>query len=357
MIATFFLPPLLISGTLTAALIRWSSHLGLVDHPSARKVHTQPTPRGGGLAIYAAFALTACLFARSFSGHFWIVLGAGLVIVLLGLADDWRPLSWQLRLGVQTAVAVGVVSAWPAETSWPFRGLAVLWIVGLTNAFNMLDNMDALSAGVAWIAAFLLAFASVPQLEPAEDWSPALPYLMLMGALSGFLYFNQPPARIFMGDAGSTFLGFFLGLHSLEGGFVQADQPQTWAVPLCILAVPSYDLCTVVALRLWQGRSPFHADKQHLSHRLVALGLPSPTAVRVIYLLALGSGICGLLLPKVSPEGAVLIGVQLACWWCAVAVVEYFRHYRSASGSPAPQGSQKDQDIEPEIMEDKNRVR
>jgi UDP-GlcNAc:undecaprenyl-phosphate GlcNAc-1-phosphate transferase len=349
MIAAFFLLPLLISGGLTAALIRWSPSLGLVDHPNARKVHTQPTPRGGGLAIYAALVITAGLFARSFEGHFFIVLGAGLVIVLLGLVDDLRPLSWQLRLGVQTVVAVGMVSGWPAETGWLFRGLAVFWIVGLINAFNMLDNMDALSAGVAWIAAFVLAVASVPKLERAEDWLPALPYLMLMGALSGFLWFNQPPARIFMGDAGSTFLGFFLGLRSLEGGFVEADNPQTWAVPLCILAVPWYDLCTVVALRLWQGRSPFHADKQHLSHRLVGLGLRSPTAVRVIYLLAFGSGVCGLLLPKVSSEGALLIGVQLACWWSAVAVVEYFRHYRSASGLPAPQGSKKDQDTGPEI--------
>jgi UDP-GlcNAc:undecaprenyl-phosphate GlcNAc-1-phosphate transferase len=272
------------------------------------------------------------------------------VIVVLGLVDDLRPLPWQLRLGVQTAVAVGMEAAWPAETSWLLRGLAVFWIVGLINAFNMLDNMDALSAGVAWIAAFLLAFASLPTLERAEDWLPALPYLMLMGALSGFLWFNQPPARIFMGDAGSTFLGFFLGLRSLEGGLVEADHPQTWAVPLCILAVPWYDLGAVVALRLWQGRSPFHADKQHLSHRLVALGLRPPTAVRVIYLLALGSGVCGLLLRKVSPEEAWLIGVQLACWWFAVAVVEYFRHYRSAAGSPAPQGPKKDPDTEPEIL-------
>jgi UDP-GlcNAc:undecaprenyl-phosphate GlcNAc-1-phosphate transferase len=326
-----FACPLAISFLLTAVLLRWAPRLGLVDMPSARKVHSRPVPRGGGLAIFVAVALTACLMAvfnlqvSTFTFQFTsadlsFVLGLSALIVLLGLLDDLRPLPWQLRLGVQTACALIVVARWPEERTWLVRAAAVLWIVGLVNAFNMLDNMDALSAGVAWIAA--AAFAV--DLGPG---TPGLvPFLLLMGAVSGFLWFNRPPARIFMGDAGSTFLGFYLGVFSLESGFTD-DGPSRWAVPLCVLAVPWYDLITVVTLRLWQGRSPFHADKQHLSHRLVALGLGSPGAVGVIYVLALASGAAGVLAGRV-PETTPWVLGGLVSGWLVVAAVEYVRHFR-----------------------------
>jgi UDP-GlcNAc:undecaprenyl-phosphate GlcNAc-1-phosphate transferase len=192
----------------------------------------------------------------------------------------------------------------------------------------MLDNMDALSAGVAWIAAAMFAVAPLIRPDEGSDFQAGLPYVVLMGAASGFLWFNRPPARIFMGDAGSTFLGFFLGVSSLDEHFRTATAPQSLAALLCILAVPWYDMTSVVALRLWQRRSPFHADKQHLSHRLVQLGLKSPTAVCVIYLLALASGIGGLLAYQVCQTGpTILVVLQLACWWFAIAGIEYMRHY------------------------------
>jgi UDP-GlcNAc:undecaprenyl-phosphate GlcNAc-1-phosphate transferase len=147
--------------------------------------------------------------------------------------------------------------------------------------------------------------------------------LILMGALTGFLWFNRPPARIFMGDAGSTFLGFFLGLGSLRLVLDRPGPAWRWAVPLCLLAVPWYDLVTVVGLRLRQGRSPFHPDRQHLSHRLVAAGLGPASAVSAIHLLALASGVTGLLLYQENePQGAVLAGVQFALWWAAVVAAD-----------------------------------
>jgi UDP-GlcNAc:undecaprenyl-phosphate GlcNAc-1-phosphate transferase len=157
-----------------------------------------------------------------------------------------------------------------------------------------------------------------------------------MLALSGFLWFNRPPARIFMGDAGSTFLGFFLGVRSLETTVLVPGGWQYWGVPLCILAVPLYDMTSVVALRLWQGHSPFHADKQHFSHRLVALGLTSPFAVRLIYLMAAASGATGLLLYQGSDTAVWWLGGQLACWWLTIAGIEYFRHFRSRTAQPQP---------------------
>jgi UDP-GlcNAc:undecaprenyl-phosphate GlcNAc-1-phosphate transferase len=316
----------LVSWLLTALLIRWAPRLGLVDHPTDRKVHVKTTPRGGGLAIFTGFAAAAAFLPVNI-GQLLLFL----VIVVLGLIDDLRPLPWQLRLGVQTVVVLVAALLWPAEISWPLRAVAVFWMVAMLNAFNLLDNMDALSGGVAWIASAFLALILLAQAPSASAGTTGpgasasgLWALVLIGALSGFLWFNRPPARIFMGDAGSTFLGFFLGLSSLDVALPTSQMPWAWAVPLCVLAVPCYDTTTVVLLRLAQGRSPFHGDKQHLSHRLVARGLHSTTAVGVIYLLAVASGLSGLLLYHVSDAlAAVLVVGQLVCWWGALAVIEF----------------------------------
>jgi UDP-GlcNAc:undecaprenyl-phosphate GlcNAc-1-phosphate transferase len=324
--AGLFACPLLISWLLTAALIRWAPRLGLVDHPSERKVHVHPTPRGGGLAIFVAFTLTilVCSFSLFPLSFFILQLLLSAMIVLLGLCDDLRPLPWQLRLAVQLFLSVVAVFFCLPPASLLFRILAIFWIAGHINAFNMLDNMDALSGGIAWIAAGFLAAAWWLGPQPnLADWG--LP-VILMGALSGFLWFNRPPARIFMGDAGSTFLGFTLGLGSAQVALREGGPSWSWAVPLCILAVPCYDLLSVVLLRLSQGRSPFHADKQHLSHRLVRRGLSSRTAVAVIYVLALASGASGLILYAVANgQTATLVCCQLAAWWIALAVMEFAR--------------------------------
>jgi UDP-GlcNAc:undecaprenyl-phosphate GlcNAc-1-phosphate transferase len=324
-----FLLAFAISWLLCWGIIRLAPRLGLVDLPGERKVHTHATPRGGGLAIYLAVVVTAAALGRNLWPDLLPSLIAGFFIVTLGLIDDLRPLPWQLRLGVQTITAAVVIFLWHADLSWPAQLAAIFWLVALINAFNMLDNMDALSAGVAWITAGLLAVGLLIREEKFSAWLPVQPNLMLMGALTGFLWFNWPPARLFMGDAGSTFLGFFLGLRSLR--IIGTDQPvsQTWAVLLCIFAVPLYDMTSVVVLRLWQGRSPFHADKQHLSHRLVMLGLSSPLAVRVIYLLGLASGLGGLVLWQCSGLGALFLAIQIVCLWLAIAAVEYFRHFRA----------------------------
>lgn len=328
--------PLAVSWGLTAALVRLAPRLGLLDLPDERKVHTRPVPRGGGLAIYAA-GLAGTLLPAARTPLLLTVLGLGGGIVLLGLLDDLRPLSWQVRLGVQGVIVLAFLLLWPGQRAWWLQIIAWVWLVGLVNAFNMLDNMDALSAGTACVASLVLALAVVLRQDGPWNWGLAAPYLVLLGAAAGFLWFNRPPARIFMGDAGSTFLGFYLGAFSLAGGLVE-EAPQTWAVPLCVLAVPWYDLTLVVLLRLRQGRSPFQADKQHVSHRLVLLGLKPPVAVSVIHLLGLGSGLGGLLLYFVPDRAAWLVGGQLAAWWLAVALVEYAPRFQEASALKNPEG-------------------
>jgi UDP-GlcNAc:undecaprenyl-phosphate GlcNAc-1-phosphate transferase len=341
-----FLVPLAISFLITSLMIRWAPVLGLVDIPNARKVHSRPIPKGGGLGIYAAWVLTAVWMGLD-SGDLWVWGGIGLVIVVMGLVDDFRPLPWQLRLGIQFLAAEGalfiIVSSendalyvLPHYIFWP---AAVIWIVGLTNAFNMLDNMDALSGGVAWIAAGLFAVSvgffiffsqsvTIIHFLPIDTSNPSfISQLILMGALTGFLCFNRPPARIFMGDAGSMFLGFFFGTSSLR--FTRMADMSELPLVLSILAIPWYDMVLVVFIRLRQGRSPFHADKQHLSHRLVALGLSPPCAVGTICLLSLVIGAGGLILSQVHQFGNLLRWIFVAGCWIALAVFEFLvRHKR-----------------------------
>jgi UDP-GlcNAc:undecaprenyl-phosphate GlcNAc-1-phosphate transferase len=310
---------LTVSLALTGLLIRLAPKLGLVDIPNARKVHVIPTPKGGGIAIFVAFLVGNVALALLNSGEAWIILGLGTAITLLGLADDIWALTWQVRLLVQTGVAVAAVLFLPIGLPSWMMPVAVVWIVGMTNAFNMLDNMDWLSAGTACIATAICAVAVVFQSADAS----VLALTMILGGIAGFLWYNRPPARIFMGDAGSTFLGFFLGVRTLRVDMIDANKPESWLVPLLLLAVPVYDLATVVILRLSQGRSPFHADKQHLSHRLVELGLSKRGSVRTIHILAVANGLGALALYWVSPRVAFLIFGVAALWWAVLASIEF----------------------------------
>ena len=313
-----------------ALLIRFASHLGLVDKPDpTRKIHTRTIPLGGGLAFTLPLFLLAWLVAPLAQGLLgelpypgpadprWFV---GLVLVLLGLYDDLRPLPWPLRLGAHLAAAGAAVFYCLPPLDMPSRLLAALWIAAMINAFNMLDNMDALSGGVAFTALLYLAviFLFLSPERPLE----LAPCLTLLAGLAGFLWYNRPPARLFMGDAGSTFLGFFVGLTSVQAAVQQGGPSAPWLLPPCLCAAACYDMLTVVALRLYQGRSPFNADKQHLSHRLVQLGLSRPAAVFVIVLMGHAGGLCAAAVYAAPPLLAWLAAAQLGCWCLLLVALE-----------------------------------
>ncbi len=205
----------------------------------------------------------------------------------------------------------------------------MLWIVGLTNAFNFLDNMDALSASVGLIASLLFVGA---QVAVGSLFVPAL-LLVLSGALAGFLVHNRPPARLFMGDAGSNFLGFLLGTLTVTGTFTrQGFSPFGVLAPLLVMAVPLYDTTSVILIRLREGRSPFQADRRHFSHRLVDRGLTPGRAVATIDLVTLAAGLGALLLHRLESlwEAAVVAG-QTVCLLGVVAILEV-----STSSRPEP---------------------
>jgi UDP-GlcNAc:undecaprenyl-phosphate GlcNAc-1-phosphate transferase len=334
---------------------------GLVDHPNHRKVHVTPTPLGGGLAIWlgviGAFGLAQLALAivlkvpaarnlvpefalphlsglMQQSGKLWILLAAGTALMLVGLADDRRGLPWQLRLGLQFAVAA--VSVWlvpnlrlTAFVNAPLvtGALSVVWIVALVNSFNMLDNMDALSGGVAAISAGMLAAVMLLAPDP-ETHGPQLFVagflLVLVGALLGFLWHNRPPAKIFMGDAGSYFVGFSIAVATLLASYTGYHSANRHAIlaPLCVMAVPLYDMTTVIFIRLKNGRSPFAADKNHFSHRLVDLGLSKTQAVLTVYLTCATCGLGALLLQRVDWIGGTIVMLMIGCILTLIGILE-----------------------------------
>lgn len=355
------LPSALVSWWVVGWVRKRAMRLGLMDLPSDRKVHTVPIPRGGGVGIALGVSLTFAIGAifvwilsenwfglqaflpESVVVHlpglvsrlqpFAILLGGGIALALLGLIDDLRGLPWQFRLAAEFTVAA-IVVYWQnlqltayIQIPWLTSLMSVFWIVLLVNSFNMLDNMDALSSGVAAIicmmlTAMLLLPAGDETKQPQLFVSAML--LTLLGGLLGFLRYNWPPASIFMGDSGSYFVGYWIAITTLLSTYVDArgSTPHAVLAPLCLLAIPIYDTVSVVLIRLREGRSPFQADKRHFSHRLVNLGLSKKQAVLAIYLATITCSLGALLLPRTDLVGAVLVLLIVICMLFLVSQIE-----------------------------------
>lgn len=332
--ALAFAVPFVLSVALTALAIKVSPRLGFVDVPGGRKAHERPMPLGGGVAIFLAWAVPLAamlLLARGGGplGEFAsrvnplsLVLAGGFVIMLLGLLDDARDLSPALRLLVQAGVAGGLYAASHELRVTLFAGWSVfsflytvLWIVGITNAFNFLDNTDGLSAGVALVASLTLALIGFQTHQELMAWLA----LAFAGATGGFLLFNFPPAKIYMGDAGGLFLGFALSVLTIlftfyESGDAPSGRLYSVLVPLFILALPVFDTVTVIAVRLRERRPIWRGDRSHFSHRLLALGMSKRETVIFIYLATFCLGLASTLLSSLDEMGAVtvlVIGVTI----------------------------------------------
>ncbi|MCX7838739.1 MAG: undecaprenyl/decaprenyl-phosphate alpha-N-acetylglucosaminyl 1-phosphate transferase [Anaerolineae bacterium] len=269
----------------------------VVDRPNARKIHATPMPRLGGVAMYGAFIVALILFADRFyvSQMISILVGATWVS-FLGLWDDRVGLAASWKLIGQIAGALILVLTGVSVELFPYAPLniaiTVLWVVGITNALNLLDNMDGLSGGVAAIAAgFFLLIAALN-----GQYLVAMLSAALLGAALGFLVYNFNPARIFMGDAGSLFLGFLLAAVGIKLRFLHLPVIATWFIPILVLGVPIFDTTLVVISRLRRGVNPLTTPgTDHTSHRLVARGLTRRAAVVRLYLVASALGIAAVI--------------------------------------------------------------
>lgn len=304
---------------------RAALRIGVISIPRSRDIHIAPVPLLGGAAIYSAFVL-AILFlgGRTYVRELIAILLGATLISLFGLADDrWGipatvKMAGQFLSGVVLLLGGTQVNLFPNE--WLNWALTLFWVVGITNALNFLDNMDGLSGGVATIAAsFFLLLAAMN--EPRQILVGAMA-AALIGACMGFLRYNLNPASIFMGDTGSLFLGFILAALGIKLRFLSNVPLVTWMVPVCVLAIPIFDTSLVFVSRLRRRVNPFTtAGKDHLSHRLVALGMTKREAVLTCYLLCGSCGMVATFLTQARPDeayivaGAVVIAMIIGISW------------------------------------------
>jgi UDP-GlcNAc:undecaprenyl-phosphate/decaprenyl-phosphate GlcNAc-1-phosphate transferase len=290
--------------------VRWLARsVGAVAYPKEDRWHRHPIPMLGGVAIFAGAAASLAIFG-DLGRQAWPVLVAGGGMFVLGLVDDFRKLKPNAKLIGQIAVASMVVAFWPVPqwTEWPAANvlLATLWILTVTNAFNLLDNMDGLCAGIAAIAG-LTCWAGLAD-GPVAAYAAAL-----TGASAGFLVFNFKPASIFMGDGGSLFLGGSLAVLPLLVDSSQAEQGllAAIAVPVFLLLIPIFDTTFVTLSRLLSTRPAAQGGRDHTSHRLVALGFSERRAVLILYLLAAAGGATAVLGRYADFQAAILVGPLL----------------------------------------------
>ncbi|NOX98083.1 MAG: undecaprenyl/decaprenyl-phosphate alpha-N-acetylglucosaminyl 1-phosphate transferase [Nitrospirae bacterium] len=343
-----FVLSLLLTSLFRKLALKWS----FLDNPEERKLHLEAKPLLGGAAIYLAFVLNIIinlaivallhrspqlmnLLPEDIAGRLMgvmatksrllAILSGGTIIFLLGLWDDRRGgISPYVKLGGQLLAALLLVLFGIKITmflpSWLAIIITIIWVVGMTNAFNLLDNMDGLAAGVALIAALIFFLVALQQ----GQLFVSVILLIFAGSLTGFLPYNFRPATIFMGDAGSMFIGFILATLTVLNTFYTQDSPTFLPVvmPLLILGVPIFDTLSVIFLRRKKGASIFVADKRHFSHRLIGLGMSHKQAVIFIYLVAFSVGINATLLRGAKLMGAIVILVQALVIFSLIVFLE-----------------------------------
>lgn len=307
-----FLAAFLIVVIATPVSMKLAAKWGAIAFPGGRHVHTRPIPRLGGLAIYAAFWGAVLIMGVWDEQVLGLFLGSTL-IVLVGVWDDIRGMRPLVKLFWQIVAAVVLLffdfsiktlslPFWEQEINFQGLGLGfvglilmVFWVVGLINTVNVSDGLDGLAAGICFIAAILL-FWSANQIEQLTV-APAHLTIALAGALLGFLFYNFPPARVFMGDSGSMFLGFIIGGVSIMG-LLKTATVLGLVFPLLIMGLPVADLTFAIIRRKLSGQPLVMADRGHLHHRLLDVGLSQRAAVLTMYGISVSFGLAAVLWAK-----------------------------------------------------------
>ena len=318
--AVSFAVALVLTPVVRSLARRW----GFVARPKTDRWHKNPTAMMGGVAIWLAVVGTYLILVPH-TRQGWVVVGAASFLFIVGLLDDllhvkpYQKLVGQV-IGAAVAVNYGLVLPW--TRSLPVNMvITIFWLIGITNAINLLDNMDGLATGIAAIASGFLTLNFVTGNQTME----ALMLAVFTASLLGFLIYNSHPASIFMGDSGSMFIGFFLAsaaLINVSGGRSRSFVP-VLAVPILVLFIPIFDTTFVTILRKLSGRAASRGGRDHTSHRLVALGMSERRAVLMLYGLAALSGLLAVTVRELNPDislalvaaftlGLTLLGVYLA---------------------------------------------
>ncbi len=348
-----FLAAFVTSILLTFVAKRMAVKFGLLAHPTDDRFHKKIIPMGGGISIFLTILLacltvtvfieffmfnqTTELFGRNFELYIqgfaaktiqlWIAIGCAAVLFLLGMWDDMKNLGPVPKLVVEFAVAFAAAYWGDVRVEFFIESrlltsiLSTFWIVLIINAFNFLDNMDGTSAGIAIIVSLIMFIIAIL----SKQAFVACFAMVFSGTLAGFLVFNFYPASIFMGDAGSLVVGFFVALLTLKTTYYNSMEDIRWyniIMPLVIMAIPLYDFISVTALRIRQGKSPFVGDTQHFSHRLKRLGLTEVQAVLTLYLATIATGLGAVVLKETEWPYGVLVFLQTIMVLGIIAVLE-----------------------------------
>ena len=351
-----FAQAFLISAVSMPLLIRLAKHLRVIDRPGHRKVHETSKPLLGGVGIFLGFFATIVIDLVLFwllqheswvrthlqavvriapalqaaLGKLVIVLSGALLMHLVGLVDDIfkERVSYKPKFIAQFLIALLVVLGGVRTQFMPGQVLDIIvstiWIVGVTNGFNLLDNLDGLSSGIAIISGLLLFTIAILQGQVFFAFLLAA----LIGACLGFLLFNFHPSKLFMGDSGSLFLGYIFAAVTVTGSYVMQNSASLIPVltPFLILSIPLYDTFSVMYIRWREGRPLFLGDKRHFSHRLLELGMSHRGVVIFIYLVCFCVGSAALLLPYLSVAASLLIVVQvIAMYGLLTILISYGR--------------------------------
>ncbi len=298
--------------------ISLAHRLGAIDKPDARKVHDTGMPRLGGLAIFLAFMLGMFAVGR-YVPEFWGVIAGGMIVFTIGALDDvYQASPWFKLLGQCLAAAIAIHYGISVEfLNNPFNGLyglspyislplTFIWIVGVTNAINLLDGLDGLAAGVSGIAAITMGVSAYLQ-----GYDGVFVVAMLLAcSIGGFLPFNFYPARTFMGDSGSNFLGFVLACLAVIG-LVKSTTFLSLLVPVVILGIPISDTLFAIVRRVYNRQPVFLPDKNHLHHRLMAMGFSHPRSVLLIYTGAALFGLIAILMGWFGWTGSIFLVAAL----------------------------------------------
>lgn len=334
--------------------------MGAVDDPKkdkdpGRRMHSRPVPRMGGLAIFLGFMVSSLLFVRLEPQVRGLMLGA-VIIVVLGIFDDIYDLRAMFKFGVQIAAALVAVLAgnvvqtlsnpnifsqnpyW--DLGWLGIPFSVIWIVAITNAVNLIDGLDGLACGVSSISSMtLLVIALI-----VGEAQTSILVAALVGGCLGFLPYNLNPAKIFMGDTGSTFLGFALGVISIQGLF-KVYTIISFVVPFLMLGLPIFDTAFAFIRRIAHGQSPMHPDRSHVHHRLIDMGFSQKQAVAILYVL---SAILGLSAVVLTTSGALRAMLLLMAFCVAGGVaLRIFIHPNGPAQEPDKDDKEESGEEEP----------
>lgn len=299
-------------------MIRVAVRARLIDQPnsSPHKIHKNPMPKAGGLAIVFAAIVLSIADGSLQSAEIRAILLASIIIFVFGLWDDARELSPILKLVGQVIATIilisqGVYIQMLDNYEWLNIILTFFWTIGITNAFNLVDSMDGLAVGLAAIAAAFFMLVTVDAGQPMLSALSAI----LLGSCTAILFFNAVPAQTFLGDSGAQFLGFILAALAIAYTPAGRPQPSSWFVPILLLGIPIFDTSLVVIARLRKGRAIYQAGLDHTYHRLIKMGLPAPRAVLAMHLGAIINGCIAFLALSLPPVWANTIFVLTLLLW------------------------------------------